>query len=157
MKLLIVLILGAIVELYVVYLVATWIGFWWMLVALALVSIAGFFVIRMAGLRTLRRFGAGEEPSKELADGAVILTGGILLAIPGFVSGLFGLILLLPPVRGLVRNQLSKRTSAIATRFSNRAGFRTTTVIATYDRDGVQDVTSTEVQGELPPTTDPDT
>ena len=152
MKVLVALVLGTIVELYVMYLVATWIGFWSMLGLLILVSIVGCFVIRFAGVRTLRRFGAGEAPSKELADGAVILTAGVLLAIPGFVSGLFGLILLVPPVRGLVRNQLSKRTSAMATRYSNRAGFQTTTVIATYERDEVQDVTSTEVQGELPPT-----
>src|SRR6478735_6941462 len=143
MRLLITLLLGAIVELYVMYLVADWIGFWWMLLALAAVSIIGFFVIRFAGVRTLRRFAAGEPPTKELADGAVILTAGILLAVPGFVSGVFGAILLLPPVRGLVRGQLSKRTSAMATRFSSRGGM--TTVIATYDRDGVQDVTSSEV------------
>lgn len=151
MKVLVALLLGAIVELYVMYLVARWLGFWSMLGLVVLVSIIGFTVIRLAGVRALRRFAAGEPPTKELADGAVILTAGILLAVPGFVSGVFGAVLLLPPVRSLVRGQLSKRASAAAARFTNRAGFQSTTIIATYDRNGVEETTATEVHGELPP------
>ena len=156
MKVLIALLLGGIVELSVMYLVADWIGFLSMLGLLFLLSLIGFAVIRMAGLRTLRRFNeasaSGQPPSRELADGAVLLTAGILLAVPGFVSGAFGLLFLLPPVRALVRNQLSKRASALAT----RTNFQSRTIIATYERDGVQDATSTEVHGELLPPNDRD-
>ena len=158
MRILVGLMFGAIVELYVMYLVATWIGFWPMLGILILLSIIGFAVIRMAGVRTMRRYmeqsATGEPPGKQLADGAVMLTSGLLLAVPGFISGAFGLVLLLPPVRALLRNQLSKRTAAAAQRFTTRGGFRGTTVIATYDRDEVRDVTATDVAGELPPPDD---
>jgi UPF0716 protein FxsA len=155
-RFLLLLLVGAVVELYGVILVANWIGFWSMLGLLILLSLIGFAVIRLAGLRTLRRYAeqanAGGKPGKELADGAVMLTSGLLLAVPGFVSGIFGLLLLLPPVRALVRSQLSKRTSAAAQRFGGR--FTTTTgptVIATYDRNDIRDATATDVKGELPP------
>ena len=158
MRILVGLMFGAIVELYVMYLVATWIGFWPMLGILILLSIVGFAVIRMAGVRTMRRYmeqsATGEPPGKQLADGAVMLTSGLLLAVPGFVSGAFGLVLLLPPGRALMRTQLSKRTASAAQRFTTRGGLRGTTVIATYDRDEVRDVTATDVAGELPPSDD---
>jgi UPF0716 protein FxsA len=152
-KVLLGLLVGAIVELYVVILVAGWIGFWSMLGLLVLLSIIGFSVIRMAGLRTMRRYAqasaTGAAPGKQIADGAVMLTAGVLLVIPGFVSGAIGLLLLLPPVRALVRGRLSKRTAATAERFGSR--FRGTTVIATYDHDDIQDTTGTDVRGALPP------
>lgn len=152
-KVLLGLLVGAVIELYAVILVAGWIGFWSMLGLLVLLSLIGFSVIRMAGVRTMRRYAeataTGRAPGKQIADGAVLLTGGILLAIPGFVSGAIGLLLLLPPVRALVRNRLSKRTSAVAQRFGGRFGVQGTTVIATYERDDIQDTTATDVRGEL--------
>jgi UPF0716 family protein affecting phage T7 exclusion len=65
------------------------------------------------------------------------------------VSGAIGLLLLLPPVRALVRGHLSKRTTAAAERFGGRFGMTGTTVIATYERDDIQDTTATDVRGEL--------
>ena len=150
-KILLGLVVAAVVELYAVILVAGWIGFWSMLGLLVLLSIVGFSVIRMAGLRTMRRYAqasaTGQAPGKQIADGAVMLTAGVLLALPGFVSGAIGLLLLLPPVRALVRGRLSKRTAATAERFGSR--FRATTVIATYDHDDIRDATATDVRGEL--------
>jgi UPF0716 protein FxsA len=152
-KVLLGLLVGAIIELYVVILVAGWIGFWSMLGLLVLLSIIGISVIRMAGMRTMRRYAqaqaTGKAPGKQIADGAVMLTAGVLLVVPGFVSGAIGLLLLLPPVRALVRGRLSKRTAATAERFGGR--FRATTVIATYDHDDTQDTTATDIRGELPP------
>lgn len=154
-RILLLLLVGAVVELYAVIVVANWIGFWSMLGLLVLLTLIGFTVIRLAGLRTLRRYveqaNAGGQPGKELADGAVMLTSGLLLAVPGFVSGTFGLLLLLPPVRALVRTQLSRRTTAAAQRFGGRLRTTGPTVIATYDRDDVRDATATDVRGELPP------
>lgn len=149
-KVLLALLVGAVIELYVVILVAGWIGFWSMLGLLVLVSIVGFTVIRMAGVRTMQRYAAasatGQAGGKQLADGAVMLVAGVLLAIPGFVSGAFGLLLLLPPVRALVRGRMSKAT---AQRFGSRFGVQGRTIIATYERDDVRDATGTDVRGEL--------
>jgi UPF0716 protein FxsA len=154
-KILLGLLVGAVIELYAVILVAGWIGFWSMLGLLVLLSLIGMSVIRMAGMRTMRRYAeasaTGGAPGKQIADGAVMLTAGVLLLIPGFVSGVLGLLLLLPPVRALVRGRLSRRTAATAQRFGGRFGVRGTTVIATYEHDDIQDTTATDVRGELPP------
>ncbi|MDN5795407.1 MAG: FxsA family protein [Intrasporangium sp.] len=49
---------------------------------------------------------AGRPPQREVADGILVLLGGLLLLLPGFVSDVFGLLLLLPPTRALARRLL---------------------------------------------------
>ncbi|WP_347354103.1 FxsA family protein [Intrasporangium sp.] len=46
---------------------------------------------------------AGRPPEREVADGILVLLGGLLLLLPGFVSDVFGLLLVLPPTRALAR------------------------------------------------------
>jgi len=57
----------------------------------------------------------GVLPGNELVDGVLVFTAGVLLLVPGFVTGIIGLVLLLPPVRHLVRagvvGSLRKRVS----------------------------------------------
>jgi UPF0716 protein FxsA len=57
----------------------------------------------------------GELPAEELVNGAVIVAGGALLLLPGFLSDLAGLLCLIPPTRRLiaawlVRNRLAPRS-----------------------------------------------
>lgn len=77
------------------------------LVLVFLVSLVGAWVTRRAGLGAGRRIrlaaAEGKTPSAELADGALILAAGVLLVVPGFVSGVLGAALLVPPVRAGVR------------------------------------------------------
>jgi UPF0716 protein FxsA len=51
----------------------------------------------------------GEVPSRELADGALILLASALLVLPGFISDVIGILLLLPPVRAGVRTLVLRR------------------------------------------------
>lgn len=81
---------------------------WWDAVALSLlISLAGVWLTKRAGLGAARRIQeageAGRIPSREVADGALILLAGLLLLLPGFVTDAFGVALLLPPVRAGVR------------------------------------------------------
>ena len=46
-------------------------------------------------------------PTGELADAALVLVGGVLLMLPGFVTDLFGLLFLLPFTRPLARRLLA--------------------------------------------------
>jgi UPF0716 protein FxsA len=39
-------------------------------------------------------------------DGMLLAAAGVLIVLPGFVSDVLGLLLLLPPTRGLVRRRL---------------------------------------------------
>ena len=48
-------------------------------------------------------------PAAELVNGLLILIAGLLLILPGFVSDVVGLLLLLPPTRAFVRCLLQQR------------------------------------------------
>lgn len=48
-------------------------------------------------------FQRGEFPGVHLVDGAMILVAGALLLTPGFLTDAIGFLLLMPPVRGVLR------------------------------------------------------
>ena len=61
----------------------------------------------------------GRIPAKEVFNGAMIILGGALLLTPGFITDIFGLILLIPPSRAVVRAFLARlagRRGAVAFR-----------------------------------------
>ncbi len=88
------------------------------LLLLLLLSLAGMITVRRVGMRTLGRVDTalreGRTPGPELADTGMLFLAGLLLLFPGFVSGLFGLVLLVPPVRKLVRRPLERRLQRAA-------------------------------------------
>lgn len=101
------LIIWPIAELFVMIQVASWIGFFWMLVALFISAVAGILVLRHRGRAHWRRFrGAIDErrpPATEAFNGVMITAGALLLIIPGFITSGLGLILLFPPTRWLIK------------------------------------------------------
>ncbi len=101
------------VEIYVMIQVGQWIGALNTIGLLLLVSIGGVFLVKHQGVGVYRRvraaLDAGRVPGPELLDGALLLVAGLLLVIPGFVTDFFGLLLLLPPARALVRGFLRRR------------------------------------------------
>ncbi|MEV6319986.1 FxsA family protein [Nocardia sp. NPDC051787] len=70
-------------------------------------SAAGMLLVGSQGRRVFeqfRRAGRGEiAPGTAVADGALVAAGGVLMFVPGLVTSLLGLLLLLPPTRFLVR------------------------------------------------------
>jgi UPF0716 protein FxsA len=102
-------------ELWVFVKVAEAIGFWWALFAAIGISVLGLWLVKWQGLGVFRRLRLqveqGNRPTKELADGAMILVAGLLLLFPGFITGVMGLLLLLPPVRAVMRPGLVRRFS----------------------------------------------
>ena len=104
------LVVAPLVELYVLIQVGQVVGALWTVVALVAVSLLGAALLRREGWRTWRSLQAatatGRLPAREVADGALVLLAGALLLTPGFVTDLFGLLLLLPPVRAVVRRAL---------------------------------------------------
>src|SRR5687768_9684566 len=120
------------IELVVMILVAQEFGVWEMLGVLLLLSLLGVGVMRYAGFRAWRRMThaglAGEPIGRQAADSALVFLAGVLLFVPGFVTGALGLLLLLPPVRALVRGRFQRRFAA-ATRQGR-------IITATYDRRG---------------------
>ena len=86
--------------------VAEQVGFLGALAMLVVVSALGPFVVRRVGFgvlaRTQERAARGELPTRELLDGVVVLIGGVLICVPGFIGDALGLLLMIGPVRDLV-------------------------------------------------------
>ena len=103
------------VELYVILQVGQEIGALPTIAILVVDSILGAWLLRHQGRTVWNRFRAqleaGRPPAREVADGALIIFGGALLLTPGFVTDLFGLFLLIPPTRAIVRRVLVRRVS----------------------------------------------
>jgi UPF0716 protein FxsA len=80
---------------------------------LVVVSIVGVWLAKRAGLGVVQRLrqaqAEGRPPSREVIDGALILLAAALLLLPGFVGDVVGILLLLPPVRALVRPLILRR------------------------------------------------
>ncbi len=96
-----------IVELYVIIQVGQAIGVLPTLAILLADALLGSLLLRHQGRAAWRRFNAaiaeGRFPGREAADGVMVAVGGTLLLTPGFVTDVFGVLLLLPPTRALVR------------------------------------------------------
>lgn len=101
-----------IAELYVIIQVGQLIGVWPTLALLLADALLGSFLLKHQGRSAWRRFNEAlaqrRFPGKEVADGALIIVGGTLLLTPGFISDIFGLILLVPPTRAIVRGLLRR-------------------------------------------------
>ena len=111
--LLLIFIIVPIVELAVIIQVGQALGVLNTIGLLILVSIVGSWLVKREGLAVWRRFQeqvqSGMNPSREIADGVMILFAGALLISPGFVTDCLGVLLLLPPVRATVRAALARR------------------------------------------------
>ncbi|MDQ6782707.1 MAG: FxsA family protein [Actinomycetota bacterium] len=101
------------VELYVLIEVARVVGVAPAILALLLISASGPWLVRRAGFgvwrRTQQRLAAGELPGREALDGVVLLAAGLLVCIPGFVTDVVGLLLMVPPVRALAGRVVAGR------------------------------------------------
>ena len=103
-----------IAELYVIIQVGEAIGLWPTLVLLLADALLGSFLLKHQGRGAWRRFNEAlaqrRFPGKEVVDGLLIVVGGTLLLAPGFITDIFGLILLIPPTRAIVRGLLRRFT-----------------------------------------------
>ncbi|MCB9728322.1 MAG: FxsA family protein [Deltaproteobacteria bacterium] len=85
-----------------------------MTVALCLLSgFVGAALARSQGARAVQRMqetvARGMVPAREILDGVLILVAGVVLLTPGFITDTMGILLLLPPVRAVIRGYISRR------------------------------------------------
>ncbi|MFJ8579805.1 FxsA family protein [Micromonospora sp. NPDC093277] len=108
------LLLLAVLELTVFVLVGRGVGFGVALLLVFAASLLGLALLRREGMRAWRGFRAaaasGQPPGRQVTDGLVGLAGALLLALPGLVTGVVGLLLLVPPVRRLARAGAQRAT-----------------------------------------------
>ncbi len=110
-----------VLELFVFVKVSGAIGFFPALLLIILGSMLGVFVLRIAGLATALRaresLNRGELPAQTMLEGLMMALAGGLLIVPGFVSDVLGLILLL-------NAEILGIDSLLACRFLLLCGFR---------------------------------
>jgi UPF0716 protein FxsA len=103
-----------IAELYVIIQVGELIGVWPTLLLLLIDAIGGAWLLKHEGRSAWRRFNLAlaerRMPGKEVADGFLIILGGALLIAPGFITDIFGILLLVPPTRAVARRILRRWT-----------------------------------------------
>jgi len=99
-----------ILEIYVIIQVGSVIGGWETVALLLAESLLGGWIVRREGRRAWRALQdalqTGVMPDRQLADGALVLVGGVLLLTPGFITDIFGFLFVLPFTRPLVRRLL---------------------------------------------------
>ncbi len=109
---LILLVCWLLAELYVAIRIADAIGVLAMIVLLIAAWPLGTWALRSRGAAAWRRLGAavaeGRAPGREVLDGALVLIGGVLLIVPGFISDLVGACALFAPTRRLMRALLAR-------------------------------------------------
>lgn len=95
--------------------VGGWVGVLGTVGLVLLSAAAGIFLLRLQGSRTalsLQQAVAGmRNPSMALADGAIVMVAALLLIVPGFLSDIAGLALLIPPLRAALLKLLASRVT----------------------------------------------
>lgn len=111
------------IELYILVKVGGEIGALPTIAMVILTGIIGAWLARTQGISVLSRIqqdlSRGVMPTDALVDGACILVAGMLLLVPGFLTDVFGVLLLLPFVRTFLRKRLGKH---FATHYSASGG-----------------------------------
>ncbi|MEV4705108.1 FxsA family protein [Actinoplanes sp. NPDC049316] len=106
------LLLLAAAEIAVFAAVAHAIGAGWAVLLIAASSVAGLALLRREGIRGWRAFRAaaeaGRPPGAQVSNSLIGLLGALLLAMPGFITAVTGLALIIPPGRYLARRGVER-------------------------------------------------
>ena len=108
-------ILIPLVELILFMVLGRYFGILGTLGLIVITAVLGANLTRSQGLQTLARLqqklARGEVPGAEIIGGTLILTAGIFLITPGFLTDVIGFALLVPPLRELLGHWLLARCS----------------------------------------------
>lgn len=128
---------------------------WWTLVVLIGTSIVGVALLKREWSRVWHSLTevakTGSWPAGRVTDATLVLLGGLLLILPGLISDLAGLLLLIPFTRAFMRSGLSW----FASRTLQRAGvspvvIRGTVVVTEEPKDHpLQDSAALPAESEV--------
>lgn len=112
-KLLLLIIVIPMLELFILVKIGTVIGFWPTVGICILTGVLGASLARIQGFLTLQRIQMelqqGQMPADKMLDGLLILIGGIVLLTPGFITDALGFAMLIPWTREIFKQYLKKR------------------------------------------------
>jgi UPF0716 protein FxsA len=99
-----------VVEILALVALGSVIGIGWTLLVLFAGALLGAWLARREGIRAAQALAAAVASRRvahaELTDGLLVAAAGLLFIVPGLVTDLAGLLLVLPPTRALVRRRL---------------------------------------------------
>ncbi|MCB0910568.1 MAG: FxsA family protein [Propionibacteriaceae bacterium] len=125
-------ILVSVAEVWLLTFVGIRIGIPWTLAILIAGAVLGAWLMHREGNKAWRAlvdaYTTGKMPSGQLADAALVLVGGLLLILPGFLTDIVGLICLLPWTRPAARRAIG----LVAARQAARSGFDINSVRSPY-------------------------
>ncbi|MBD3917696.1 FxsA family protein [Paenibacillus sp. PR3] len=109
-KWLLIVIVGLLLDWWTISAVGAWLGGGVSFLLLLLSAFAGFYLMRFEGrkswLEMQQQLQQGRPPGHAMLDGVCVLLGSILLMLPGFLSDIIGLTLLLPFTRPLYKGYM---------------------------------------------------
>ena len=150
LRLLILLTVVPLIELWLLIEVGQLIGVGYTLLLVVLTGIVGAAMARREGMRVFGHvkveLNAGRLPADGMIDALLILVAGALLVTPGILTDIVGFIFLAAPLRRLVREHLKKRF---------RAGIRITHIRTPHvsEQDGLIDTEARQVDDDDAPNT----
>ena len=102
-----------VVEIGVLIQVGGSIGLWPTIGLVLITAFVGASLVRSQGLQTLlsvqQRLQQGELPAQQIFEGMLLAAAGVFLLIPGFVTDLVGMVILLPAPRAMIARYLMSR------------------------------------------------
>lgn len=114
------------IELMILLEVGSIIGSGWTFIIIIATAILGTKLVKQQGVQTWTKIqqelATGSLPAQAMFDGICILVSGVLLITPGFMTDIFGLLLLTPPFRKAVYLQVGHRVQVRGAGF-NTSGF----------------------------------
>lgn len=111
-KILLFIIVTPIIDLYILIKASQNVGFWPTIALIVATGIVGYYLARSEGKIVLsninRALSQGTVPGDALLTGLCILIGGIFLAVPGIVTDIIGITMILPGTRQIYKNAIKR-------------------------------------------------
>ena len=118
-------------ELFILVKLASVTSFLFTVFLILFTGAAGAWLARQEGMRVLAgiqtELAEGKVPAGALVDGLCVLIAGVFLMTPGLITDTLGFLLLIPPVRSLVK-------AAIMSRFAKMVDSGKATVFSNFGR-----------------------
>src|SRR5918999_5559485 len=100
-------------ELYILIKIGSHLGAFLTVALIIFTALLGLLLARFEGLRTLRQIrqslSQGIVPAEEMLDSVLIFAGGVLFVIPGVLTDIVALVLLIPFTRTIFKRWLRRR------------------------------------------------
>ena len=94
-------------EIWALLSIGRWIGGWQTFILILLIAMAGAYIVKrefsLVWRNASQQWSRGQLPAGEILDGVCILIGGALLLLPGFLTDILAIFLLLPLTRPIAK------------------------------------------------------